>query len=250
LTNNIVLKRIDMTKKLLLGSLVAAALVFTGCGDDDDTTTPDGGNSGSADTVKPVVKTTATAPVDSAIILATDNVAVTEITLSGTGAQAFTVDGTTVTTPATAGSYMVTVTAKDAAGNEGTGDVNVTVTSSSTPAPTNTIISSGLEWTKLTVDDDDSETDGRRLRADALAQCPAGTGFPTVAQLEANLTDLATKFNIATINGGNDVPVFTTDAANDFVIEVTPNASGVIEGYTQANDGSSASFFTCVKAAQ
>ena len=111
-----------MMKKLILGSVVTAALVFSGCGDDKKKTTP------AADKIKPVVNATATAAIDTVIVLATDNKGVTSIELSGDDANHFTINGTTIKTPATAGTYTVKVVAKDAAGNTTTKDVVVTVT--------------------------------------------------------------------------------------------------------------------------
>ena len=159
-------------KKLILGSVVTAALVFTGCGsDDNETTTPAG------DTVKPVVSAAATGAIDTAIVLATDNTAVTSMRIGGADKGMFTLSGATATAT-TAGTYHITVTAKDAAnntsgeqavvvtvtgGNSGSGDP--TVRTAATPYIGSDVVElGGKKWLKLkgTSDgsDDITNTDG------------------------------------------------------------------------------------------
>ncbi len=236
-------------KKLILGSVVAAALVFTGCGD-DNTTTPSTG-----DTTNPVVKQTATAAADSTVVLATDNVAVTEITLSGAGAQGFKVSGTTVTTPATAGNYIVHVVAKDAAGNSGEGDVNVTVTAASAG---NGVTLNGLEWTALKPVDANATLSGRQTFAAARAICQdMGMDLPLDTKVaETNTTELK---NIAAFNF--DAAVASNTPTTALVIWTRDDA-GASHGYAlyapgQANDDApytdaawtadTTNFYTCVK---
>ena len=224
-------------KKLILGSIVTAALVFTGCGSDD---TP------AADTTKPVVKATATAQTDSSVILATDNVAVTEITLSGAGAAGFTKSGTTVTTPATAGNYMVHVVAKDAAGNTGEGDVNVTVTAA--PAGTG-IVFNNLEWTPLHAVDANDTISGRQNQTAAAAKCAAlGKRLPTLAELNATAADL--KPNTAFRNTAPDQLVVWSDTTltGYYFNGKDANTSSDVASYTDNTwDATTTNFYTCVE---
>ena len=115
-------------KRLLLGSMIAAALLLTtGCGGDDKKVDAPGVT---ADTTAPTIGATATGAIDTAITLATDDTAVTSMTIAGDDAGMFTKSGATAKAT-TAGTYNITVTAEDAAGNSATKAVTVTVTGDS-----------------------------------------------------------------------------------------------------------------------
>ncbi len=241
-------------KKLILGSVVAAALVFTGCGDDDDTTvvTP------AADTVKPTVAATASGAAAAALTLATDNEGVTEISITGADASQFIVNADkTVTIPSTPNTYNITVTAKDAAGNETVQDVVVTVTGGSASTVGDFTLG-GKSWTALREDNDANATlDGRITYTLALAECQSkGMDLPTLEELEATKTmddnkssalkaESAFKFNEL---GLSALALWTKGA------DVDPTKGFALFSSNDTNDdgqfdttGTDTEYFTCVK---
>ena len=125
------------------------------------------------DRLAPIINPTVNAAVDTDIVLATDNVAVTALTLTGTDATHFVVNGTTVRTPATAGTYHIGVTAKDFANNTTTQNVTVTVTN---VAQTGTLIWSPVEDNRYTWDQANSA-------CQAMANGP--WRLPTISELRA-----------------------------------------------------------------
>jgi len=142
---------------LALGGLVLGGLALAGGGDDGDNPTPT--PTPPADTTAPVFTSAATAsvaentPIATTVYtaVATDNVAVTAYSLSGTDAALFNINATTgaVTfkaspnfeAPADAGAnnvYDFTVTATDAAGNTSSRSVALTVTDVTETVPDTT----------------------------------------------------------------------------------------------------------------
>jgi len=229
-------------KRILLGSMIAAALLLTtGCGGDDKKVDAPGVT---ADTTAPTIGATATGAIDTAITLATDDTAVTSMTIAGDDAGMFTKSGATATAT-TAGTYNITVTAADAASNSATQAVVVTVTGGTDPDPVTGIVSGGLVWTALAADDDDSADDGKILRDEAIAKCPAGTTLPTAQQLEdSNLTDLlsADKLNVTILLG-----VWVDDnATSAYALD---GAASPVDGYVFTPDAGDTNYYTCVKAA-
>ncbi len=228
-------------KKLILGSVVAAALVFTGCGSDDDTPP-----AATPDTTAPVVNATATAQVDSTVTLATDNVGVASIVLSGAGAASFTTSGTTVTTPATAGNYIVHVLAKDAAGNEKEGDVNVTVTAA---AAGTGITYGGLEWTPLIAADANDTISGRQSQADATTKCTdAGKRLPTLVELQTNATSLKPDLSFRGAAPDQLVVWSSTNLTGYYFNGTDANVTSDDDNYTEATwTVTTTNFYTCVQ---
>ncbi len=195
-----------MMKKIILGSVVTAALVFTGCGSDDDTTPV-------ADTQAPVVETAVNATLGQTIALATDNVAVTKITISGDDANMFPANNGSVTAPASPGTYHIKVVAEDAAGNKSAEtDVTVTVEAGSdntgggtTPVANEVDLGNLGKWVKIQTADvmddlntaDVNETSFARIsHDDAVAFCSnLGTGW--VLPSRDDILSIATSGNVA-----------------------------------------------------
>lgn len=265
-------------KKLVLGSVVAAALVFTGCGSDDDT--PAAG----ADKVKPAVSSTASGAGAAKLTLATDNKGVTKVTITGADAAKFTVNADkTVTIPATPATYNITVTAEDAAGNKTTQDVVVTVTGgngggNATRTAANPYIDSDIvtigtnKWLKikgssggtddLLNDDNTTAYSYRRTWSDANTTCNTLTldggswHLPSRDEAQALFTGFAlgnTDANGVTTFTGTlmtDIVGENGDAGNAVIWTNEATNEGIFIGghtYNYTNGDNSPFSFSCVK---
>ena len=148
-------------KKLILGSVVVAALVFTGCGDDDTT---------AVDTTAPVITTTdGSVPL---ALAATDASTVT-FSLLGNDKDKFEIVGSSLKAKSGTAdnTYALTIVATDAAGNHSSKDITVTVGGGNNGA--------------LTFD---SVEDNRTTWAVADAACKsAGKRLPTMAELNTTV---------------------------------------------------------------
>ncbi len=187
------------------------------------------------DTTAPVIENRVSAEIDSQIVLARDNVGVTTIRLSGADAGNFTVSGTSVRTPATAGTYMLTVTASDAAGNESSGNVTVTVTA---PATSGTLTWSSVEDNRFTW----AEAD-----AGCRAMAPMGSWrLPTIEELRSYSDTLRTLLP----SSARTSVIWSADEA---LLDVNGNERKLGWGYFMVPADSTAQltsekyYFTCVK---
>ena len=255
-----------MMKKVIFGSVVTAALIFTGCGSDDDDTT-------AADTVKPAVQATASGAGAAALTLATDAGGIKKVTLGGADAAKFSVGADNkVTLPATPGTYNITVTAEDKAGNKTTQAVVVTVTGGNTGggAVANEVdMGANGKWVKIQTEDtnddvnttDVNETSFARIsHADAATFCTnlgAGWTLPT----QDDILSISTSHTVADKGSISGQIVLDTkvleagSAATTSVIWTSEDAtSGVYlgnsstDGNAQYAAGAADSYYhTCVK---
>ena len=221
-------------KRILLGSMIAAALLLTtGCGGDDKKVDAPGVT---ADTTAPTIGATATGAIDTAITLATDNTAVTTMTIAGADAGSFTKSGATATAT-TAGTYNIIVTAADAAANSATQAVVVTVTGGGTPDPvaTENKVDLGNLGTWIVVQAKDVE--------DNATTDVNETSFARVSYDKANTycgnlgTDwvLPTKEDLATLETSNVLNADVTDATGQIILNANVVPSGVVVLWTSTN---------------
>ncbi len=250
-------------KRLLLGSMIAAALLLTtGC-DDDNTKVDD--NQTVVDTTAPVFTTGTTLSMvtgGTTTIAATD--ASAPITYALTVANGFTLNGSTLTAPDKAGETNVTVTARDSATtpNTATQTIAITVTVPSSGG-VDTVSVNNYTWTVVTADADDNETTGTKVNfATAKAACTSmGRTLPTLTQLLATIPETSADDN-STLRTGE----FMTNAPSDFALWAADSdtsskgfgfyASGDDEGTNNRNetekgyvvDPAGANYYTCVKA--
>ncbi len=252
-------------KNILFGSVVAAALIFSGCNGSSSSSNGEGDNNETnktqKDTTPPTVKTSISGKPGDEVEVATDESGVKNIDITGAGATY--VSGGKVKLADTEGDYTITVKAEDTKGNV-SDETNVSVSvKADNPGSGGsddkfTISVGGAKWTPLYVDNDDANTskgeiDGRISRTEASQVCQnLGGTLPTIEQLESNVSELANKFDIVNINKVNGtsypVTVFTTTENKNFVFDInttTNQATG--DGYENNYDGTSAYFYTCVK---
>jgi len=241
--------------KLLLGSVVAATLIFTGCGS-DSTTTP----TPTADTTDPVFTTGTTLTMDTAgtvTLAATDASAPITYALTAGSADNFTLTGSTLTAPSVAGDYNITVTATDSATTPNTATQNIAVTVN-TPAAGSGIVYNGLEWTALKELDANATLSGRVTQAEAESKCSAlGMTLPTQVQLDDTNTTLLkddADFNFdntLTSNSSTALVVWTSTGTLTGYALYQDNTNNDDAAYTDAAwTADTTNFYTCVKAAQ
>jgi len=245
-------------RKLLLGSVVTAALVFTGCGGGSKTSTPTGGGT-AADTARPVFTTGSEFTMEkngTKMIVATDASTVT-YTLTDNANALFSLTGNVLQAPEpdTDTDYNITIKATDSATNATTKTFLVHVKD----IITTTI--GGLEWTPLKVLDENGTISGKQTFAEAKTRCAdLGMTLPTQEKLsEINTTVLKNDsvFNYTTArnsnqNTGSLVIWADGNSQKAFLLNFsdTNSASEKLDDNNYTDSGwttDSTNFYTCVK---
>ncbi len=250
-------------KKVLLGSVVVAALLMSGCGGSDspkkenNTTKP---TPSTKDTTPPTISPAVSGKPGEALALskfATDDKGLKSVNISGTDSDKFKVnDDNTITLPSAEGTYTITIVAVDKSGNQATSDLKVTVKAGDTtpPATDNSAFSikniNGLDWTPIKPEDDNDTISGRQLQNNASAMCTElGGELPTATQLTTEVANQLRSTDFVK-DAPNLFVVWYKDADKGYFFNgKDSNGSEDVPDYAPEDPGTTF-YYTCVKPSQ